>query len=148
MSNLQQQAELCQKIHELLPQINQKYGLEIKVESDKKYYKLSKDTFIHKKGDIIIAQYSEDIDYLEDGGAILDIEGISRYGLIAGDNYSLVYSIPEPICPVLEEKQIRQILVGLQEVLGESRDLIDLKKKLDEIAKKKVELKNKIRNSN
>lgn len=116
MSNLY---ERTQKIYELLPKINQKYGLEIKVESAKNYYKLSKDSFMHKKDDIIIA-HSEDIDYIEDGGAILDIEGISRYSLITGDNYSLVYSVPEFVCPVLKLPQIRQILIGLKKVLGEN----------------------------
>lgn len=118
MSNLYQ---LTKKITELLPKINQKYGLRIEVESDYNYYKLSKDSFRHKKGDIIIA-HSEDIDYLEDGGAILDIEGISRYSLITGDNYSLVYSVPEFVCPVIESPQIRQILIGLKDVLGDNAD--------------------------
>src|SRR5574343_2102180 len=76
MTNTQYQ--LTAKIHELLPQINQKYGLKIEVKPASYQYKGNN----------------------EDGS----------------NKYEPIYDFGE--------KQIRQILVGLKEVLGESEATI------------------------
>lgn len=99
MSNLQQQYQLCQKIHQLLPQINQKYGLEIEVESEYFIAKPIKGIGAdkEKKFELVSADY---IDYKEEE-----------------------YSYEWEKIPAIQEPQIRQILVGLQEVIRQNPNL-------------------------
>lgn len=91
MSNLY---PLRARIHELLPQINQKYGLEIEVESDFYWYvETSYFEGVHKRPGCF---------YKDDGF------------------YERVF---DAAIDDIQAPQIRQILVGLQEVLGENPEL-------------------------
>lgn len=106
----QQQYQLCQKILANIPKLNQKYGLSIEVESEKNYYEyfgfVDEELFapeprIYHRKEIVELSAKNKETYLE---------LISDKSVIIG----------KLLCPEITEKQIRQILVGLQEVLGEN----------------------------
>jgi len=73
---------LHQTIHELLPQLNLKYGLKLEVESD---------YFVSENGN---KYHNYQIPFTEDGNSAI------------------------PFIPAIQAPQIRQILLGLQNLLG------------------------------
>lgn len=84
---------LTARIHKLLPQVNQKYGLEIEVESDFAWFSKNGVYKIHHK----------------------------QYGLLVLVNHENV----KLECLAIQATQIRQILVGLQDVLGVNPEYIE-----------------------
>ena len=90
MSNLH---HTTAKIHELLPQVKAKYGLKFEVESEYYYDTVSKDNPLRHKTEILLVWKMS-----------LDRKQLGRKRFI----------------PAIQFPQIRQILIGLQGVLGEN----------------------------
>lgn len=89
MSNLY---TLTQKIHEILPQINQKYGLDLNLSYENSY-------FICNDGDNKIFSYRDVFDRID-----------------------AKIQTSKDFIPAIQTAQIRQILIGLKDVLGDNAD--------------------------
>jgi hypothetical protein len=101
--------ELTKEIHELLPQVKAKYNLEFDIESDKYYY-------------LAGVKYPEEIKYV---GLCNKYDSTTEFDITIFGRSGLLDKIRE--LPFIEVPQIRQILVGLQEVLGKMENYEQLK---------------------
>jgi len=101
----QQQFQLNQKINEILPKLAEKYGKEIEIENYKVLYlKENDETEI---GDCIIGSY---INYISNTGDLMTV----------GEQGGIATTISHDWIVKIEAPQIRQILLALQDVLGEN----------------------------
>jgi hypothetical protein len=104
--------ELTKQIHEILTQINKKYGLNIEIKGEYIYKEmLTKD----KTVDDVYLQHLHP-DFFSD----VVVEG----KLMSWDSYKIL--------PVIQAPQIKQILFGLKDVLGESDDWKSAKLEMEE----------------
>jgi hypothetical protein len=95
---------LHQTIHELLPQLNQKYGLELEVDNNFRYYE-----FFGRENQKQSTPEPR-IYYL---GEVQKI-GKNSFEL----SFAKSAIIGSLLCPAIQAPQIRQILFGLKELLG------------------------------
>jgi hypothetical protein len=91
---------LHQTIHELLPQLNQKYGLKLEVESD---------TVIFMTDVVEETKINYNENYISDTGSLMTLD---RTGAC------IATTITDDWCFKIQAPQIRQILLGLQNLLG------------------------------
>lgn len=118
MSNLYQ---LQAKIHKLLHKINKQYGLEIEIESDYTWHEYS--GYVDSKSLTEYKKYNKKEYYHNINSDPLNCDLIADRSVI----------ISPPLFLDISKTQIRQILIGLKDVLGENPEIEKNKILLDKL---------------